>query len=289
MKKDINKDINDDINDDINEDINEDAVKDGEEKRKSPVAALIVIILLLVALIAVIAFFIVNELFGGDAGSLSLKSTQETADSDENDEEGEESLADNPIDFEALTEQNEDIYAWIEIPNTDVDYPITQAGEDRTDLFYLTHDMYGDYSVAGAIYTEKQNALDFSDPVTVIYGHKMANGTMFASITYYKDEDFFDLNENFYIYTPGHILTYEVFAAFVYEPIHLLNTNDFSDEEEFADYIEFACDASLTGGLARESSTVTTDDTIVVLSTCANSGSDRYLVNGVLINDEATN
>lgn len=74
----------------------------------------------------------------------------------------------NPIDFEELTAINTDIYAWIRIPNTKIDYPIAQRAGD--DGFYLKHDMYQQPRIAGCIYTEDCNSKDFTDPNTVIMG-----------------------------------------------------------------------------------------------------------------------
>lgn len=76
-----------------------------------------------------------------------------------------------PIDFASLKETNPDIYAWIEIPDTNVNYPIVQSADD--DSYYLNHTIDGQEGYPGSIYTEKVNAKDFSDFNTVIYGHDM--------------------------------------------------------------------------------------------------------------------
>ncbi len=55
--------------------------------------------------------------------------------------------------------------------------------------------------------------MNFSDPNTLIYGHNMANKSMFATLLRFRDEEFFNNNELIYIYLPGRILTYKVFAA----------------------------------------------------------------------------
>ena len=85
-------------------------------------------------------------------------------------------LADNPIDFDSLIEKNEDIYAWIYVPDTHINYPVVQSQTD--DNFYLDHDIYGNYSFAGAIYSQVCNNKFFTDRVTVLYGHNMANNTI---------------------------------------------------------------------------------------------------------------
>ena len=97
----------------------------------------------------------------------------------------------NPIDFAELRSINDELYAWIRIPNTNIDYPIAQSATD--DLFYLNHDMYKGDRFAGCIYTESGNSKNFTDPNTVVYGHNMRNGSMFQNLHYYEDPEFFEL------------------------------------------------------------------------------------------------
>ncbi len=196
-------------------------------------------------------------------------------------------LPDNPIDFAALQEQNPDVYAWIEIPGTEmINYPVVQPYEEDDD-FYLTHDWLKQYEDDGAIYSEKQNSKDFSDPNTVLYGHNMRTGAMFRKLHNFKDKDFFEENKYIYIYTPGHILTYEIFAAYKSDNRHILNSYNFNDEEVFANYLkDIQNPASMVVNTRQVE--LTTESKILTLSTCINDKNYRYLVQGVLINDELT-
>ncbi len=198
-----------------------------------------------------------------------------------------EPLPENPIDFASLQKINPEIYAWIRIPNTNIDYPIAQSATD--DGFYLHHDIYGKYVFSGTIYTEMKNSKDFSDPNTVIYGHNMTKGYMFQNLYKFQEENFFNTNTEFYIYTPERILTYTVFSAYQYDDRHILNSFDFSDEEVFADYLESAKNPTFMLKNVREDIEVTTKDKIITLSTCLGDGKEyRYLVQGVLTNDQPT-
>lgn len=125
-----------------------------------------------------------------------------------------------PVDFAALQEQNPDVYAWIRIPGTNVDYPILQSADDNG--YYLTHTIDHEKKTEGAIYTEDYNSKDFEDPNTVIYGHNMKNGSMFRTLHNYEDRSFFDENREVWIYLPDRILEYRIFAAYVYDNRHLL-------------------------------------------------------------------
>lgn len=192
----------------------------------------------------------------------------------------------NPIDFESLMEENDEVYAWIVVPNTDVNYPVLQSESD--DNYYLSHDIDKNYSFPGAIYSQSCNSKDFTDRVTVLYGHNMANGSMFNGLHNFEDETFFDENKYFYIYTPGHKLTYEVAAALLYDDRHIMNSFDFTDDEVYQKFIDSMLSPHSVNANVREGTSVTINDKIVILSTCPNYASGRYLVQGVLINDEQT-
>ncbi len=194
----------------------------------------------------------------------------------------------NPIDFTTLKERNSDVIGWINIPNTKVDYPILQANESLPESFYLYHNIDRDYEFAGSIYIQRLNQFDFSDPNTIIYGHNMKNGSMFASIHKFKDKTFFDENKYIYIYTPGHILTYEIFSAYRYDDRHLLYYFNFNDKAVFEDYLNTAKNPTDYIRNTRPETQVTADDKIITLSTCITNDNYRYLVQGVLINDIET-
>ncbi len=198
-----------------------------------------------------------------------------------------ENLPENPIDFDSLQERNDDIYGWIEIPNTQINYPIVQSWEED-DSFYLDHNIDKQYDINGSIYTEKLNNLAFTDPNTLIYGHNMLDGSMFQNLHKFRNREFFDKNKYIYIYTRGHILKYEIFAAYKSDNRHILNSYDFSDKKVYAEYLEAAQNPKSLEVNTRECE-ITEDDRIITLSTCiGNEKNYRYLVQGVLIDDTLT-
>ena len=134
------------------------------------------------------------------------------------------------IDFAELSSINPDIYAWIRIPDTQIDYPVLQREEN--DTYYLRHNSSGRYAFAGSIYTEEANSRDFKDPMTVLYGHNMRDGSMFQNLHFFEDETFFAEHPEFFIYLPGYRLTYEIFAAYRFDDTHLLGAFDFSKKKD---------------------------------------------------------
>ena len=200
-------------------------------------------------------------------------------------EEAQVELAELPIDFEGLQAINPEIYAWIEVPGTKINYPILQhEGEDQS--YYLTRDMYGERSQAGSIYTEDYNNKDFQDYHTVLYGHNMKNGSMFHNVRYFAEREFFDEHHELFIYMPGKILRYEIITCYEYDDRHLLSLFDYDDKEGFAKYIEEIMNPRSMYTMVREGQEVTTEDKLVTLSTCiANKPNNRRLLQAVLIEE----
>lgn len=186
------------------------------------------------------------------------------------------------LDWASLYAENKDIYAWIYIPGTQVDYPVLQNAAD--DTYYLNHNIDGSYGKPGCIYTEKINSKDFTNYNTVLYGHNMKNGEMFGCLHDYEDKTFFDENPYVYVYTEEKNYVYEIFAAYAATNAHILNTNDFSTQEGFADYLDnVVYNKALTGNF-RNDTRVTSDNRIITLSTCTSNSSKRWLVQAVLVN-----
>ncbi len=196
-----------------------------------------------------------------------------------------ESTVEIPIDFAALQQQNPDVYAWIQVPGTEVDYPILQSSNDNT--YYLNHTIDGEEKKEGAIFTENYNTKTFEDPNTVIYGHDMKNGSMFQSIHKYMDRSFFDNNRDIVIYMPDQILRYKIFAAYLTDNRHLLMNYNFWSKDEYQQYLNSIFSMRDMNAFIDTSTEVTTEDKIITLSTCyAGISTQRYLVQAVLVSIE---
>lgn len=195
-------------------------------------------------------------------------------------------IPDKQIDFADLqANTNSDIYAWIYIPDSQIDYPILQHPTDN--YYYLNYNLDGSKGYPGCIYTEDYNTKDFSDPNTVIYGHNMKNGSMFAGLHNYEDIEYFEANPYVYIYTQDELLVYELFAAYEHSNEHLLYNHDFTDKVVYRIYLDGIYGMRTMNCNIREDVEVTTEDKIITLSTCiATKPDNRYLVQGVLLNED---
>lgn len=185
----------------------------------------------------------------------------------------------SPVDFASLWAMNPDIYAWLYIPGAQVNYPILQREGD--DGFYLKHNSEGKSSDAGAIFTEATfTKKDFSDPVTVVYGHYMRAGTMFGSLqATYSAQGGIAENREIVVYLPERELHYEVFAAAPHDKWHLLHNHDYSDPEIFTAFLEQVYSARSINASIDEEAKAEVGDQLLVLSTCLRGDSNqRYLV-----------
>ncbi len=199
-----------------------------------------------------------------------------------------ENLADNPIDFKSIQEENPEVCAWIKVDGTIIDYPILRSGIETQEDFYLNHDWLHEEKRTGAIYIQQVNSADFSDPNTLIYGHNMLNGTMFGTLKRFRGKTFFDENENIYVYTPGHILHYKILSAFIYDDRHIINSFNFHTEEGYSQFLEECLSPKSLVKNVRAGISADTEDKIITLSTCTSKDYQRYLVVGVLYADIPT-
>lgn len=105
----------------------------------------------------------------------------------------------SPVDFDALLEISPDVRGWIRLEGTKVDYPVMQSMDND---FYLNRAVNGVWNKAGTPFIDFRNSGDFSDRLTVIYGHYMGNGSMFTDIHKYKSQQFYDEHPYIELYTP---------------------------------------------------------------------------------------
>ncbi len=116
------------------------------------------------------------------------------------------------IDWDKMKEINSDIIAWIEIPDSNINYPVLKGENNDT---YLRHDVNKKYSIGGSIFIEENNNGDFSDPNSVLYGHNTQNGSMFADLlNYVNDPQYYDTHQYIYLYLPdGTVSQYTIFST----------------------------------------------------------------------------
>lgn len=174
------------------------------------------------------------------------------------------------VSLEELKRQNPDTVAWIQIPDTRICYPVMQTVNDE---YYLDHTFSGQVHKAGSIFMEALNTPDFTDVNTVLYGHNMRDGSMFAGLSRYRDGEYRRKHPNVYVELEDGMHVYEIFACYETrvgsEAYEIL----FDGEEEIAEWIKRMKKASYDTGVDPDPG-----DRILTLSTCAKSENRRFVV-----------
>ena len=179
------------------------------------------------------------------------------------------------VDFDGLAEINSDVRAWIDIPGTDVSYPVVQTADDE---YYLSHSFDGRSNRAGSIFLDSRSDSSLTGRNTVIYGHRMNNGSMFGSLNRLSGAAYRREHEYIHLYIPGAALplTYQIFATWE-SPSSLDSLAyqvDFPDADAYSEWLNDLESRSFLTDL-----TLSPDDQILTLSTCVRGDGDtRFIV-----------
>ena len=197
-----------------------------------------------------------------------------------------ESAADGHVDFEVLQEENPDIFAWLYVPGTDIDYPVLQS--PVSDDYYKSHGQNGQEDESGALYTEMPNMMNMCDFNTIIHGKDNEDGDLFAGLHKFEDPDFFEKNEEFYIYLPYNVLTYEVFAAYYDDGSDILRRFDYTTYAGCEAHLEQIYAAREMGKQLREGwEDLMPYHFLVTLDGSVREDGKQYVVIGALTGDAA--
>ena len=189
------------------------------------------------------------------------------------------------VDFDALRETGPDIIGWLTLPDTAINYPVTQTDDNE---YYLHHLYDGTYNKTGCLFADYENQEDFSDRNTIIYGHNMRDGSMFATLNEYDEQSYYDGHPQMYLVTPDGGYVVEIFTAFVAKPSESGSDTSpwrlsFKDDGAYTTWL-----SEMAGRSVIETDvTVTSSDKVLTLSTCTPGGASRFIVMGKLaaVND----
>jgi len=187
--------------------------------------------------------------------------------------------------FEYLQTINKDVFAWLTVYGTNINYPMVQ-GQDN--IRYVNTSAEGRHSLSGAIFLDHRNSPHFTDFNSIVYGHHMESKTMFGEIAMFSDKDYFDARRYGSLFFDGQEHGLEFFA-FVYTDandgqIFRVNITDREAQQAYLDLI------MEIGVNIRDDVLVTADDRIILLSTCSpNSTSGRDILIGKIIGNVPDN
>ena len=185
----------------------------------------------------------------------------------------------NNINFDELKKTNNEIIGWIQMVSPEVNAPVLMSNKD--DDFYLSHGPNKKYNKRGSFYIEKTyNTPDFNDPVTIIYGHRKADGSMFGSLQKTLEKiDISSQPQYVVIYLPNSTKIYHIIATIRHDSHHVLAYNNFSKQKEYDDFFNMVYSSKGSGVQLVDGEKPVFGDKILILSTCFKADrTNRYLV-----------
>lgn len=179
--------------------------------------------------------------------------------------------ADNPT-LKDLKKLNPDVKAWIQVPKTNIDYPVLQ-GQD--DMEYINKNVYGEFELSGAIFLSCLNKDDFSDPYNLVYGHNMKNGGMFADVADFTNKEYFETHQKGKLYLTDTTRKIRFFAcmkvtaadAKIYHPDGYRKEN----LKDLLDYIQ-------ANAVQYRDVNVADENSLIALSTCSEAETNGRVV-----------
>ena len=177
------------------------------------------------------------------------------------------------VDWEYWRGVNPNVIGWINVPGTDISYPICQAPASSPE-YYLDHDVYGGYNVYGCPYLDADcAAAGFASRNAVIFGHHMNDGSMFAALAEYSNQSFMDEHRYICLQTPERKWKLRVAGAQVIRGSDALKRTEFSGDEDFKAYFQECLRASIATMDAGASSAAGSADAaparMTTLCTCS--------------------
>jgi sortase B len=186
------------------------------------------------------------------------------------------------IDFDRLRAINPDVVAWLRVEGTRIDYPVVQAVDND---YYLRHTVNREVHVSGSIFLDAANRPDFSDPNTIVYGHRMKDGSMFDDLKKYLDPGFLADHRTIQLVREEGVQTYRIVAAYQAE---VRDVTLFPTQLDEAGLAEYAVYVANKARLAKPPAT-SVGDVFLSLVTCSYFDDDaRIFVHAIRVPDEGS-
>ena len=187
------------------------------------------------------------------------------------------------VNFDELLKRNKDTVAWLNVNNTNINYPVVQSSDNS---YYLNKAFDGSSNRAGWIFADYRNNMKSFDKNTVIYGHNRMNQIMFGSLKNVLNSNWYENKSNHIIRlsTPTENTMWQVFSVYKIKLESYYITTSFENDESYKTFI----DTMLSRSIHKFQTSVSTNDKILTLSTCSNTAdSGRIVVHSKLIKRES--
>lgn len=184
------------------------------------------------------------------------------------------------VNFSDLLKKNPDTIAWINVNNTNINYPVVQTTDND---YYLNHSFDKSNNEAGWVFMDYRNNKNFQNKNTIIYAHSRLNKTMFGSLSkvlkesWYKNKD----NHIIRISTPEVNSLWQIFSVYTIKEENYYITTNFTNTTDYEKFLNTIKNRSKH----NFNTTLSTTDQILTLSTCY-SDTERTVVHAKLIKKE---
>lgn len=175
------------------------------------------------------------------------------------------------LSLEELVAINGDTRGWITVDDTHIDYPLMQG---KDDMQYVNEDVYGEFSLSGAIFLSVKNDPELRDKYLLIYGHHMDNGAMFGDLMEFLDAGYFEKHRSGRIYTMEHSREMEIFACLEADAYDQRVYGVDSLKENRTELLRFLSEEATQ----YRDIGVSEEDTVVALSTCVSAATNARVI-----------
>lgn len=181
------------------------------------------------------------------------------------------------VDINALKEKNKDTVGWINVNNTNINYPYVQ-GKDNS--YYLNHSYDKSYNEAGWVFLDYRNNSTLSDKNNILYAHSRLDKTMFGSLSKTLKSNWYNNKDNHIIRlsTETENTMWQIFSVYkIPEETYYITTN-FSNDSEYEKFLNIIKERSIH----NFNTDININDKVLTLSTCY-SDTERTVVHAKLI------
>lgn len=187
-------------------------------------------------------------------------------------------IQNDTLDINELKSKNNDTIGWLKVNNTNIDYPFVQSKDNK---YYLTHNYNKKKTSAGWIFLDKRNNKDLSDKNNIIYGHSRKDKSMFGTLKYTLNKNWYKNKDNLIIKITTELkeYNYKIFSVYTIEKENYYLQTEFTTKKEYKTFLNILRERSIYDFKPDIENTTS----ILTLSTCYKNNK-RVVVHAKLIN-----
>ena len=181
------------------------------------------------------------------------------------------------VDITELKDKNSDTVGWINVNNTNINYPFVQ-GKDNS--YYLSHSFDKKYNEAGWVFLDYRNSKDLNNKNTILYAHSRLDKTMFGSLSKVLKSSWYNNKDNHIIRlsTESENTLWQIFSVYKIPEESYYITTEFNNDSDYEKFLNVIKNRSIY----NFNTTLNNNDKVLTLSTCY-SDTERTVVHAKLI------